>query len=260
MVAQRHRNKTQKAVYQGDRVVVVDCSKMKGIKGRTPRPGPEREMVRGFLRILPLKHKRNQNITIFEEPRLQSGFPDLIAVYWHEPTAMQWDSARAGISGKDFRLVHLLAKHGPQSEGRLDYLFQLKVREILEKLADVGLVSEQKGKWQASSLNKTFAVRRIVAFEAKMSDWRTAIEQAALNKWFASESYILLPRALKERTILDAARRVSVGIWVAGESHPMLECPPDNAQQPISYASWLFNEWAWRSATARRKSAKRSLE
>jgi hypothetical protein len=99
-----------------------------------------------------------------------------------------------------------------------------------------------------TGLRKNFAVRRIVAFEAKISDWRGAIQQAALNKWFASESYILVPRIPARSVIIETAEAAGVGVWIEGEVSPYLVTPRVNSREPLSYASWLFNEWSWRFA------------
>lgn len=226
-----------------------------GMCARRVRNGPETQLVNTFLQNLPLNSKRDCRITVFQEPKLQSGFPDIVAVFWHVPTAMRWDLSRERFSIDEFRLVHILATLGPQTEGHLELLLQQRVCKLLIRLSGMGLISEKRGLWRASSPKHTLAVRRIVAFEAKISDWRTAIAQAALNKWFTSESYILLPRVPKGNAIIETARKASVGIWLVGEAVPFLECPSDEAKQPISYASWLFNEWAWRFALEKDRAA-----
>lgn len=234
-------------------VVGDECS---GLRSRRARCGPETDLVKQFLLDWPLNAPGCCRITIFQEPRLLSGFPDLVAVLWHEPTAMRWDAARARLSGDDFRLIHILATLGPQPEERLAQLFHHnQVGRSLEQLAILGLVSKRRGRWRAAALRETFAVRRIIAFEAKVSDWRSAIEQASLNRWFTSESYVLLPRAPRRRALLDAASKAAVGVWIVGEPAPVLDCPADH-EQPVSYASWLFNEWAWRCAQAKSRGAK----
>ena len=239
-----------------DRFDLVVGDEGSGVRSRRARSGPETELVQQFLLDWPLNAPGCCRITVFQEPRLLSGFPDLVAVLWHEPTAMRWDAARARLSGDDFRLIHILATLGPQPEERLAQLFHHhRVGRALEQLAVLGLVSKRRGTWRATALRETFAVRRIIAFEAKVSDWRSAIEQASLNKWFTSESYVLLPRAPRGRALLEAATKAAVGVWIVGEPAPVLNCPPDH-EQPVSYASWLFNEWAWRCAQAKSRGSK----
>lgn len=218
------------------------------VNGRRGRAGPESQLISRFLLSLPFRGRANHRVTIFREPRLQSGFPDLVLVDWHEPTAMHWDPKRADISTEQIRLMHLLSSIGPQPEQRLTAILRRRSDRQLSRLADVGLVFERKGLWHARSLRHTFAVRRIVAFEAKVGNWRAALEQASLNRWFATESYILL-----SRPPIDAAAREAnaekVGIWIVGEFAPFVRPPSLGIRQPVSYASWLFNEWAWKCET-----------
>jgi len=218
------------------------------VLGRQTRPGPEANLVERFLLDLPFGAQRECRVTVFREPRLQSGFPDLVAVLWHEPTTKRWDEARAGISANDVRLVHLLASHGPRDEERLAHMFQPRLKPLLRRLAALGLIYECGGFWQASDLSRCFAVRKIIAFEAKVSDWRAGLRQASLNRWFASESYVLLPCVRNQKDLLDEAQALGVGVWIAGDLQPLLRSSSSCAPQPVSYASWLFNEWSWRCA------------
>jgi hypothetical protein len=45
---------------------------------------------------------------------------------------------------------------------------------------------------------------------------------------------------------LEESQGLSIGVWIVGEAEPVLAAP--EAQQPVSYASWLFNEWVWQRA------------
>jgi ribonuclease HI len=50
------------------------------------------------------------------------------------------------------------------------------------------------------ALHHVFAVSKIVAVEAKLGNWQRALSQAVGNTWFASESYILIPKARNNYT------------------------------------------------------------
>ncbi len=227
---------------------LVRSSEIQGFRNRRTPNGPEAQLVESFLSALPISQQKGCHTTVFQEPKLQSGFPDIVAVSWQKSTTLKWNKERAFLSNEDVRVAHLLTVHGPQSEERLEYFFQRRIWDHLEKLSNMGIVSKRNGVWHASALRKNFAVRRIISFEAKMAKWAKAIEQASLNRWFASESYVLLPRIPKTRRPFNEALKAGVGIWVAGELRPTLKPSSDSAPQPVSYASWLFNEWAWRCA------------
>jgi hypothetical protein len=100
--------------------------------------------------------------------------------------------------------------------------------------------------WQAQSLDTVFAATEIIAVEAKMREWRSALDQAHLNTWFASQSTILVPRIPRGSALLrDANER---GVTVVAQESPTCALAARDEQMPRSYVSWLFNEWAWRMA------------
>lgn len=232
-------------------VDLIQCVDDKGIGGRRPRVGAETHLVNQFLLELPFSTKPTQRLTIFQEPKLISGFPDLVAVIWHKPTANRWMTERASITRDEVRILHILACHGSQTEEQLKYLLQTPIKRWIDRLANLGLISNRGSIWKLSSIKNSFAVRHIIALEAKISDFSKAVEQASLNKWFASESYVLLPKSPKSGNCLRDAQSEGVGIWIVGDPEPILRSPVRAEEQPKSYASWLFNEWAWRSSVAR---------
>ena len=57
-----------------------------GVSFRKNVPGPEHELLDWFLEQQPIRAPRGCRATFFREPRLESGFPDLVAVIWHVNT------------------------------------------------------------------------------------------------------------------------------------------------------------------------------
>lgn len=214
------------------------------------RPGPEEDLVERFLAAPRIDSPPGCCTTLFKEPRLRSGRPDIVAVIWHLPTASRWQTARESLIDADLRLVQLLLFNGPTPETRLRELFRRPPFKSLERLEAAALIKRQRGIWEPRSLSRTFAVRRIVAYEAKVSAWLAGVSQAALNRWFASESYVLIPRMPRHGALLETARGAGVGIWLDDRPGPALKAKRAHGKQPLSYASWLFNEWVWREARA----------
>jgi hypothetical protein len=229
-----------------------------GTRFRSRRSGPESDLVDRFVDALPLGTPRGCRTTLFREPRLLSGFPDLVAVTWHVPTAERWTGARREIATSDLRVLQLLVSSGPASEADLSRLFVKVPAASLRRLETAGLVGERAGTWASRRLEESFAVRGIVAFEAKISNWTQAIQQASANRWFASESYVLVPAVPRRGTLLTQARRAGVGVWVEGDNAPVQEAPSTIYPQPMSFASWLFNEWAWLDASMMQPSTRRT--
>jgi hypothetical protein len=218
-----------------------------GLNLREPREGPEYDLVCEYVRsYLPIP-SRGQTLTVFLEPEIESGFPDIVAVYSHRATMRRWTSARSCLTKFDVRMAHFLATMGASDSKRLKRFFPVNVKKSLDRLLDAGIVRNTSGMWRLKSLEDVFAVRRLVAIEAKVVDWQDGLYQAFQNVWFASESYLLLPRLPQTPLLIEEASRFGVGLRIQGQPLDSSELCPRQSQIPRSYASWLFNEWVWRA-------------
>lgn len=217
-----------------------------GVSSRRPKDGPELDLLEEFVLALPFDVPRGCKATLFREPRLDSGFPDLVIVVWHPGTMRHWSDARAQVRPRDLRIVQFLIERDGASEADLREMYPVRLDAAMGRLENARLVRRVGRRWLPRSVNASFAVRRIIAIEAKISNWRAAAEQAYLNTWFTSESYVLLPDAKRGHPLLPVARRLGIGVLSRGQG--LVRRPPSKDCQPRSYASWLFNEWAWRAA------------
>jgi hypothetical protein len=166
---------------------------------------------------------------------------------WKGNIARQWPVERLLLRPRDIRLAHLLFLLGPSSELELRRLHGAGVGRSLTALSDAGLTRLQGGLWKTRSVSSIFAVQQILSFEAKMNSWSDVLAQAAVNRWFASRSFALLPKLPTSSRFLNVAAELGVGVWLRGKSRAV-QAPIESARQPLSYASWLFNEWAWRAS------------
>lgn len=235
-------------------VNIVDCTTQRriGVAFRRLRPGPEGRLVDWLIDALPFQVPPTCRATVFREPRLDSGFPDLVIVVWHPPTMQKWAAARDKLKSTDLRLLQYLVSNGPADENDLRAVFSgRQLRAALDRLEEAILVRRFQSGWAARSIQKSFAVRNIIAIEAKMADWQAAAQQAYLNTWFTSESYVLLPNAAKGHPLRAAARKLGIG--VVSRAQGLIRKPRSNGALPRSYASWLFNEWAWRASRRQSK-------
>lgn len=217
-----------------------------GVAFRSRRDGPERELIDRFLDLCPFSVPRGCHATIFREPRIASGFPDLVVVFWSIATAQKWNSERNLLTRDDIRVAHYLYEYGPLQNSDIHQITPRSSGSSLERLEAAGLIRQVGDEWKLRSLPTTFAARRIIAIEAKVSEWNVAVNQAFLNTWFASDSFVLVPEDTSTARIRKAARPLGVRVCKPGQS---VECnrPAFPNRVPRSYASWLFNEWAWRS-------------
>jgi hypothetical protein len=217
-----------------------------GITFRQRRTGPEQELVSWFIEELPMRIPHGHHATIFCEPRIESGFPDLVIVIWNVLATKKWSPARIELTCNDLRLLHFLHSSGPCGFHELSLLSRANLKLSLQRLEDAEVVRYAAGKWRVRSLSHAFAARHIVAIEAKISQWNTAVQQALLNTWFASQSYVLVPRIPRGERLRGIARSHGLGIYAM--SQKPIELPPRSDVLPRSYVSWLFNELAWRVA------------
>jgi len=218
------------------------------LRFRTRIGGDEAELVQEFLGTGLQAPRRGQSRTVFVEPAVETGYPDVVVVYSNIRTMEQWVPERGDLTNADLRLLHLLTTCGPWPLGQITEIAGPETPDSLRRLVAADLVYRRGITWHARSLRKSFALRKLVAIEAKVASWRRGLRQAVKNTWFASESYLLVPTAEEGSEVFDEARRLGVGILMPDDSLARASLKATKASLPRSYASWQFNEWAWKTA------------
>jgi hypothetical protein len=213
---------------------------------RQSRSGAEEDLVCLFLKKFRVKVRSGFEVTFFKEPQLDSGFPDIVGVIWHKKTAEKWNTTRMLLQRNDIRIMHYISQCGTSDIKTLESLFGKKLKDSVAKLEAAEMIRQRGNKIKARSLSKLYATRHIFAIEAKISSWRTALDQAFLNRWFATSSYVLLPHIPSNNVFSEAEAR-GVGIWSSDQTFLDGSSITFNSL-PESYASWLFNEWAWKAS------------
>lgn len=217
-----------------------------GASFRATSEGPEDKLVRAFVEDLP-DNSASQTLTKFRELQLGSWFPDLILVYWSPKIAGGWPRSRLRLLPSDFRVLQCLRGLGQAGVDRLSQFAGQETPASLERLAAADLVFRASHTWRPRSVDDSFAVDRLVAIEAKVKNWRTGLKQAARNRWFASESYLLLDVFPSSDDLVQEAKALDVGLLdLEGHLSEPIK-PPTAKKLPGSYASWLINDWAWRA-------------
>lgn len=220
-----------------------------GATFRRSRPGPEQGLIEEYLARHPIHAPSGQRVAVFHEPKLQSGFPDLVIVQWAQSRIGGWNEARSELTPEDIRLVHFIHQAGPTDEAALLNRGERSVASSIKRLIDAGFLTDALGQLRTKPLEEIFALQRITAIEAKIAEWEACLQQARLNTWFASESFVLLPRVPRYSVLLNEALHAGVGVLTT-EDHDPNPLPATPWELPRSYASWLFNEWAWRASMA----------
>lgn len=209
------------------------------------RIGPESDLIERFLLGKPLESFSPFSTTVFCQPRLESGIPDLVAVIWDDSVTDTWSEYRSELGKNEIRLLHYIYHRRSIIKSELPSFFLRDVKRSLVKLLEANVLSQTRNRYYPRPQSEIFAVKRIIAIEAKISSWGVALSQAIMNTWFASDSYILVPKIPAKSDFTKTA--LKYGIRVLEESTIRFNIKPSASRLlPRSYASWLFNEWVWR--------------
>lgn len=229
-----------------------------GLTMRQAQPGPEAELVDLFVsQFYEKKEKVQKKYAVFFEPLLPTGFPDIVIAEYNEQAFSNWNDARRKLEIIDLKLLHHLYYAGGASSDQIFQQLGFSQGDLLyslERLLDANLIRRNSQKWVPISLRKAYGIKSLHAIEAKIGKWDSVLNQAFLNKWFASESSVLMPVVTPSKQNQVRAAKQGVGIYtVAGNHKKILQfAPAEKGNIPTCYASWFFNEWIGRKLVSGR--------
>lgn len=219
-----------------------------GFRVRAVIDGPEQNLVERFLERQQFVLPPGRRLTVFSQPAVETGYPDLVAVVWRPSVTSSWNEERLNLRPQDVQLLHLLSSSGWTDRAFLKTLFPREFERTVGRLEAADLVICRTKKCRARSLSQIFAVEQIVAVEAKVGWWRRAVEQARNNLWFSSESHVLLPEKRSFEALVAEVDASGIGVIGQLADDTSQHKEPEIQRVPASYGSWLFNEWVWRIA------------
>lgn len=223
-----------------------------GLSIRTSQPGPEADLVNGFLeRYKTQLGTRKTNYALFYEPCLPMGYPDIVAVAYNPRTYESWDGLRTRLTIHDLKVLHHLYFEKRASSFAIEQKLGIGSQALLrtlERLLDASLIRRTKCCWIPKALGENYGIRRIISIEAKMSDWSGVLKQAYMNRFFSTESFALTPVRTPSSRVIEEAGADGIGIYSFSERRNIQKVrdPDKKYGLPLSYTSWLFNEWIGR--------------
>lgn len=166
---------------------------------RPTREGPEADLEKVIVgqlpRLFPVESK-HQPVWAARSVPVGAGMPDIVIVSCHPHVV-----ALANVEYRSTEILAYLravtcARFATIVE-RINQSKQKTDRQLME-LVDVNAVREKSGVF---SLCPTWReiLPEIITIEAKVENWRTAINQAARNRIFAHRSYVALPDRIATR-------------------------------------------------------------
>jgi hypothetical protein len=216
------------------------------LRRRTTTPGPEHEFLTAALSGY--ASRGTGRPVYFHEPELPTGFPDLVAVF-HSRRPVTVTPLRHTLAKEHLQLLQhfTMVEHSCLQQLSCSLGWS---RRTLERLVDdllcAQLLRVNDNGLSSMPLLETFVARRIVAIEAKIDKWARAVQQAVANTWFASHSYVLLPDARWSDELREEAGRYGIGVLTYNGSRMQLRLRAAQQRVPVSYGSWLINEWTVR--------------
>ncbi|MCU9969940.1 response regulator transcription factor [Mobiluncus mulieris] len=222
-----------------------------GVPLRTPTSGLETELVSGFVEgfVSRCKQSSTSSVSVFVEPRLEHGYPDLLIVYYNPRRVTLWRENRDSLTKREFRILSYLLKHQRRKHttasvsGDLGFSVS-QVSTSLELLQNCGFLTETNEKWQCMNKTSFFALNRVVSIEAKICKPAKALEQAVKNTVFSSQSYSLFPSGSVFASTRSRFADWGVGIISGRAGKVVLEAV--SKPVPVCTTSLRVNEWVAR--------------
>lgn len=232
-----------------ERIMVLDHNIEKiGLYTRTMTQGEELELVKEFIEYyihIFLKNNKMNNLAIFMEPKVASGFPDIVFATYSSEILSNWSDAREKLKLNDLKVLsYLLISKGCTGN---DLTARLKLSEkstllSLENLLDANMICRSNGIWKPVRLENIYNIKKLVAIEAKMTDMKKVAEQSLINTWFASQSYALTNISNPQNNTIKNFEKQGTGLYCKRKSFKKV-VEAQKLKLPSSYLSLQFNEW-----------------
>jgi hypothetical protein len=192
----------------------------------------------------------DDDFTLLQEPFTGFGYVDLVCIIWKKNSFNNWTIERNNLLIDDIKILHHLyrtKKYKSALELRAELGFSLKkVLSSILRLFDAGLIFPgSDDKYKICKKSDIFHIKKIVSIEAKLQDWRSALNQTINNFYYSSESYTLFPENKISDRMIENYNQYDVGIISFDESSCILKQSKKNSI-PSTFNSWLFNEYIGR--------------
>ena len=234
-------------------VMIINNSRPNiGLYTRLATLGDEYELVGQFIEyycnIFTRNNKKTQ-LAVFVEPRIDSGFPDVVFASYLPSITDNWSDKREALDVFDLKLLSYLCIAEESVGAKIISTLGFPEKQTLaslEKLMDAKLISYRGRSWRVRELRDVFSLTKLIAVEAKLNDINKVVEQTHLNTRFASHSYALTNSAHPQGATVKKFKRFGLGLYGKDSQFRRL-IEAKSFSLPSSYLSFQFNEWIGKS-------------
>jgi hypothetical protein len=208
---------------------------------RRLRCGAELELVNRYLSSRLLDVSASEQVTVLLEPKLPSGYPDILVLVWDRAAYERRAAHCEGLDSVSMRVLTLVQFSGEPTMSLVEYHLGRAGLRAANSLLEKGLL-RSAARGTLSGAFEQLGLRRAVAIEAKIGKPHAAISQAIKNRTFATESYVLLDQ-VPRKPVTSWAFEVGVGVMaLVGED---LKVVLKATSTPIqsSVMAWRLDEW-----------------
>jgi len=230
-------------------VIILDSNQPDiGLYMRNITKGDEYNLVEQFIDYYCanfLYSNKKSHLAVFIEPRIESGYPDVVLVSYLPSILDNWSHEREKLDVNDLKLLSYLCHAQNLSGVKIISKLGFSERQTiisLEKLMDSKLISYRSGCWHIRKLRDVFSITKLIAVEAKLNDISKVIEQSFHNTWFASQSYALTNSSIPNNRTVRMLSKYGIGLYCKN-SHFKKYVEAKQYSLPSSYLSYQFNEW-----------------
>ncbi|MCP3686730.1 MAG: hypothetical protein GY861_29175 [bacterium] len=213
----------------------------------------EKKLVDDFNRAYIKTLRKGRNVLILPEINTNWGIADILSIHYDKSKLTQRCKAINGTpldfsNLSAYAMTYLSETPIAAVEDLSNYL---KVKngpliQVIDILTSRGLVYVYKnGRIRARKRSKAFVIKDILAFEAKISNWKKAIDQAERHLWFTNSSFVVVPNLTRSTidkiNIECSGRGIGLIIQSGNKSFKIIK-EPLRKSRIDSFFSWKLNE------------------
>lgn len=191
------------------------------------------------------------NYHILEEVSLGLGVADLVVSEIGQSTLTEINH-REKLDIIDITIYEIVENnHVVSFDSILDktHLNKYQARKSLKKLIESDYIIEQESKFIINNFYK-LVFNKSIAIEAKLKNWKRALQQAYRYRWFADYSYVVLDDDFSKQAInnLEMFKQFNIGLITISSNgpvqkvfHPRKLKPIDSGMQKLLSETILFS-------------------